>query len=80
MLLLRLHANPHHATEVEAAERERGSGDDEGGLTVLVTADKDIRFQHVIWMMDLLKNEGVSAIMFNSELFTSAKDAARLPR
>ncbi len=48
----------------------------EDGLNVLITADKDLRFQSVIWLMDILKNEGVGGILFNSELFTKPGKAS----
>lgn len=65
---------------VAQARAEDGPQGKAAGLVVLITADKDLRFENVIWMMDLLKNEGASSIMFNSELFTRGSSAPALPR
>ncbi len=63
---------------LEIVRREIAISKSEGedGLNVLITADKDLRFQAVIWLMDVLKNEGVGGILFNSELFTKPGDAS----
>ena len=70
---IRLAVEEAKEREEEVAEAERR------GLSVLITADKDLKFQNVIWLMDVLKNEGVAAIMFNSELFTRPEEQRRLP-
>ncbi|MDX9723556.1 MAG: biopolymer transporter ExbD [Myxococcota bacterium] len=65
-------------------EAKRSPSLDEKGeaqpVSVLITADKDLRFQNVIWLMDLCKNEGFGAIMFNSELFTRPEEVRSLPQ
>ncbi|OIP35842.1 MAG: hypothetical protein AUK47_16020 [Deltaproteobacteria bacterium CG2_30_63_29] len=66
-------------SKVEQAAKEAEREEDKG-LSVLITADKDLKFQNVIWLMDLLKNEGVASIMFNSELFTNPSDARAMPK
>jgi len=66
--------------ELKRAAVAAGDSPDDAELNVLITADKDIRFQNVIWLMDVLKNERVDGVMFNSELFTRPGDARRLPR
>ncbi|PIW00085.1 MAG: hypothetical protein COW42_08960, partial [Deltaproteobacteria bacterium CG17_big_fil_post_rev_8_21_14_2_50_63_7] len=66
-------------SKVEQAAKEAEREEDKG-LSVLITADKDLKFQNVIWLMDLLKNEGVASIMFSSELFTNPSDARAMPK